>query len=138
MPDLHLLRLTLRDASGRQLSQNTYWRYRAPSAMQALNTMPHTRLTASLGRMTTSPDGRHHATATVGNHGSSVAAMVRLSLLNRTTGDRILPTLYDDNYIWLLPGETRTLGVSFPAGALASGVPELHAEGYNTAAVIAG
>ncbi|MEY9932140.1 hypothetical protein ABH926_006789 [Catenulispora sp. GP43] len=138
LPDLHLLRLTLRTASGGTLSENTYWRYRAPSAMQALNTMPRTRITASLGRITATPDGRRHATATIGNHGSAVAAMVRLSLLNRATGDRILPTLYDDNYIWLLPGETRTLGVSFPADALPSGAPELHVEGYNTAAVTAG
>jgi hypothetical protein len=139
LPDLHLLRLTLQDAAGHPLSQNTYWRYRAPSAMQALNALPHTRITASLGHVTTGADGRRQAVATVGNHGSAVAVMVRLSLLDRESGDRILPTLYDDNYVWLLPGETRKLGVSFPADALGDGgVPELHVEGYNTARVIAG
>lgn len=34
-----------------------------------------------------------------------VAAMVRLSLLQED-GARVLPTLYDDNYLRLLPGET--------------------------------
>ena len=137
LPDLHLLRLTLRDAAGRTLSQNTYWRYRTPAAMQALNTMPKTRIAATLGRVTRSGDGRRQATATVSNQGSAVAAMVRLSLLDRGTGERILPTLYDENYVWLLPGETRTVGVSFPADAVSGGAPELRVEGYNTGMVIA-
>ena len=138
LPDLHLLRLTLRDAVGHILSENTYWRYRAPSAMQALNKVPQTRISASLGSVSGSDgSGRRQGTATVGNRGSAVAVMVRLSLLDRDSGDRILPTIYGDNYLWLLPGETRTLNVSFPASALPDGTPELHVEGYNTARVIA-
>ena len=137
LPDLHLLRLTLRDASGHTLSENTYWRYRSPAAMQALNKVPQTRIAASLGHVTGGGDGRRQAMATVSNRGSSVAVMVRLSLLDRASGERVLPTLYDDNYLWLMPGEVRTLGVSFPADALPGGVPELHVEGYNTARVIA-
>lgn len=60
--------------------------------------------------------------------------MVRLSLLDED-GARVLPTLYDDNYLWLLPGETRTVTLSWPATALSSGRPKLEVEGYNTAAV---
>lgn len=60
-----------------------------------------------------------------------VAAMVRLSLLDED-GTRVLPTLYDDNYLWLLPGETRTVTMSWPASALSSGLPRLRVEGYNT------
>ena len=33
---LHLLRLTLDDAGGRELSRNAYWRHREPSARQGL------------------------------------------------------------------------------------------------------
>ena len=63
--------------------------------------------------------------------------MTRLSLLDGDSGDRILPTLYEDNYLWLLPGETRTLTVSFPDSAIPLGEPELHVEGYNTPPVTA-
>ncbi|GGI95883.1 hypothetical protein GCM10010121_002910 [Streptomyces brasiliensis] len=129
LPDFHLLRLRLTDARGALLSENTYWRYRDPYAMQALNKAQQTRVSVDI----TDTDGtgsRHELTARVTNRGSSVAAMVRLSLLDAKTGDRVLPTLYSDNYLWLLPGESRTVTASWPAGALASR-PKLRLEGYN-------
>ncbi|MEU2424129.1 discoidin domain-containing protein [Streptomyces sp. NPDC007851] len=129
LPDLHLLRLALTDGQGRVLSRNTYWRCRTPEALRALNQARQARLSASLSRVT--HDGnRRTATATVRNRGSMVAAMVRLTLLDED-GGRVLPTLYDDNYLWLLPGETRTVALSWPASALSSGRPRLRAEGYN-------
>jgi hypothetical protein len=130
LPDLHLLRLTLEDGSGRALSRNTYWRYRTPAAMRALNGAKQVGLSASLGRITRS-GSRQELTATIRNRGSAVAAMVRLSLLDDRGGRRVLPTLYSDNYVWLLPGESQTVTLSWPAGALPSGRPALRVEAYN-------
>lgn len=130
LPDLHLLRLTLEDSDGRLLSRNTYWRCRTPEALRALDQVRQARLSASLTRVSRDGD-RRTTTATVRNRGSMVAAMVRLSLLDED-GARVLPTLYDDNYLWLLPGETRTVTLSWPASALSSGRPRLRVEGYNT------
>lgn len=131
LPDLHLLRLTLRSAGGETLSRNTYWRYRTPEAMRALNRLKQVRLAVSATHVVRHGD-RREARATVRNQGSAVAAMVRLSLLDAHGGDRVLPTLYGDNYVWLLPGEARTVTLSWAAGALPSGRGMLHAEGYNT------
>ncbi|MFI1440451.1 discoidin domain-containing protein [Streptomyces fructofermentans] len=136
LPDLHLLRLTLESADGRVLSRNTYWRYRTPEAMRALAEAPRTTLSASVTRPTRS-GSRHELTATVRNRGAAVAAMVRLSLLDGTTGDRVLPTLYGDNYLWLLPGESRSVTVSWPARALSGHRPVLRAEAYNSRATTA-
>ncbi|MFQ6144454.1 discoidin domain-containing protein [Streptomyces seoulensis] len=133
LPDLHLLRLTLRDSGGEVLSRNSYWRHRTPEAMRALNSAPRTALSVSVHGVARTAD-RHGLTATIRNRGSALAAMVRLSLLD-DHGLRILPTLYSHNYLWLLPGETQKVTLSWPAGALPSGRPFLHAEGYNTAAV---
>lgn len=47
------------------------------------------------------------------------------------TGARVLPTLYSDNYVWLLPDESRTVTLSWAADALPSGRPALRVEGYN-------
>ncbi|GHH83479.1 hypothetical protein GCM10018793_45680 [Streptomyces sulfonofaciens] len=137
LPDLHLLRLTMEDSSGRLLSQNTYWRYRTPAAMTALNSAAQVKTGISLGRLVrTGP--RHELTATVSNRGSAVAAMVRLSLLDDKSGERVLPTLYSDNYLWLLPGEDRTVTLSWPAAALAPGHrPALRVEGYNSPRTVA-
>ncbi|MEV0175523.1 discoidin domain-containing protein [Streptomyces sp. NPDC050803] len=135
LPDLNLLRLILTDDRGQVLSRNTYWRCRTPEALRVLNRVERTRLSVSLAPVSRNGD-RREATATVRNRGSMVAAMVRLSLLDED-GGRVLPTLYDDNYLWLLPGETRTVALSWPATAPASDRPRLRAEGYNTPPVTA-
>jgi hypothetical protein len=131
LPDLHLLRLTLEGGDGRVLSRNTYWRYRTPAAMQALSSAPRTKVSATIGRLSRSGT-RAELTATVRNDGSAVAAMVRLSLTNDTTGRRVLPTLYSHNYLWLLPGESQTVTLSWPVRALTSGRPLLTVEAYNS------
>ena len=48
----------------------------------------------------------------------------------------MLPTLYGDNYFWLLPGESRTVAVC----ATQVGVrdPKLLVEGYNVPAILTG
>lgn len=124
-PDLHLLRLTLTDAGGAVLSENTYWRYRTDTAMRALNQLPGARLTTSLR-----PDGDAY-TATVRNDGHTVAAMIRLSLREKNGTDRVLPTRYGDNYFWLLPGESRTIRVE-PRRRVPNA--KLLVEAYNVAA----
>ncbi|MPY33112.1 glycoside hydrolase [Streptomyces adustus] len=131
LPDLHLLRLTLEDSRGRHLSRNTYWRYRNPSDLRALNKAKAVKLTGAITQRSRSGH-RQELTAVVRNHGSAVAAMVRLSLLEDTDGRRVLPTLYSDNYLWLLPGESRTVQLSWPEGACSSRHPVLTAEAYNS------
>ncbi|WP_433887431.1 discoidin domain-containing protein [Streptomyces sp. CA-111067] len=134
LPDVHLLRLVLQDSRGRELSRNTYWRYRTPADLAGLNKIKPVRLSGSIGRVGRR-DGREELTATVRNRGTAVAAMVRLSLRDQRTGERVLPTLYSDNYLWLLPGETRTVTLSWPEAALRSGRPALRIEGYNSPTV---
>jgi len=125
LPALHLLRLELTDSSGNLLSENTYWRYRADTDMQALNQLASTRVSVSAsGR-----GANGTLTATLRNTGSTVAAMLRLSLRDQHTGDRVLPTRYSDNYFWLLPGESREVTMTW--SAMAKVTPQLVVEGYN-------
>jgi hypothetical protein len=129
LPDLHLLRLTLEDGHGRELSRNTYWRYRDPAAMRALGEAKQAKVTGTVTHLSLK-GARHELTATVRNRGTGVAAMVRLSLLD-DKGGRVLPTLYSDNYLWLLPDEARTVTLSWPAQSLTSGRPVLEVGAYN-------
>jgi archaellum component FlaF (FlaF/FlaG flagellin family) len=132
-PALHLVRLELKDAAGRLLSQNTYWRYTSPSDMQLLNGLDRTRLTVSTGNASSTSD-RQSVVATVTNRGATVASMVRLSVRD-SDGDRVLPAQYDDNYLWLLPGESRQLTVSWRKSAVAKGWAHVSADAYNASAV---
>ncbi|NKE61916.1 glycosyl hydrolase [Lentzea sp. PSKA42] len=126
---LHLVRLRLLDGN-RVLSENTYWRYRAPSDMQGLNSLGRTRISLDVGN--TRRDGdRRKLTATVRNTGKVVAAMTRIGLRDRRSGDRVLPTTYSDNYLWLLPGETREITLSWHKRELTSEQPRVTVEAYN-------
>ncbi|WP_406601573.1 glycoside hydrolase family 2 protein [Lentzea miocenica] len=50
--------------------------------------------------------------------------------MRRPATDRVLPTLYSDNYFWLLPGESRTVTID-PRRSVRT--PRLLAEAYNSA-----
>jgi len=129
---LHLVRLELRDGD-RLLSQNTYWRYAEPAQMQALNTLGRTSLGLRLGRTGRSGD-ETTATVTVTNRGARVAPMVRLGVRD-ARGSRVLPAYADDNYLWLLPGESRDVRMSWPSDARG---PRIEADAYNAPRVTAG
>jgi hypothetical protein len=124
LPAFHLLRLTMTDGAGNELSQNTYWRYRADTDMQALNQVPATQVSGSLA-----PHGNKY-TSTLRNTGKNVAAMIRLSLRTGNGNTRVLPTLYSDNYFWLLPGESKQITIS-PRTSVHGA--SLLVEGYNVA-----
>ncbi|MEW2157209.1 discoidin domain-containing protein [Streptomyces sp. NPDC007189] len=130
LPDLYLLRLRLTDEHGQTLAENTYWRYKTPEAMQSLNTARRTRVSVDINGSRGVSGGRRELTAKVTNQGSSVAAMVRLSLVDTRSGHRMLPAEYGDNYLWLLPGESRTITVSWPDHTVEAR-PGLKVEGYN-------
>jgi hypothetical protein len=124
LPSPHLLRLRLTDQHGALLSENDYWRYNNAQDMLALNQLPQVRVSAS-----TSGAAAGHLAVTLHNEGSAVAAMVVLSLRDRASGQRILPTLYSDNYLWLLPGETRDVTLSWRETRPV--VPQVLVNGYN-------
>ena len=49
------------------------------------------------------------------NAGKAPALATKLTLVDRK-GTRILPALYSDNYLAVLPGEPRTIIIRYPAG----------------------
>lgn len=124
---LHLVRLQARDAAGDPISDNTYWHYATPSDMQALNTLPAASLTVTVLKSGTDGE-RSTATVQVRNTGSTVAPMVVLSL--RTGADRVLPTLYSDNYLWLLPGESRAIDIDCATSDLRGASPTVQVTAF--------
>lgn len=127
---LHLVRLELRDNRDRLLAENTYWRYDRAEQMRALNDVPSTRLSTSSSTVRV-VDGRNTVTTTVRNQGRTVAAMVRLAVRDQR-GERVLPARYDDNYFWLLPGETREVRISWPARTGVARQVTVTAQAYNS------
>lgn len=62
------------------------------------------------------------------------AMMVRAKVVRDKSGDPILPALYDDNYIALMPGERRTLHVQVDNADTRGEKPRVILKGFNLAA----
>jgi exo-1,4-beta-D-glucosaminidase len=124
--------LRLRDAKGLVLSSNLYWLgtktddldfekstwYGTPvksyADFTALKDLPLVNLTTSTARFARSADGvdREEAKVTISNRSKSLAFFIRLQI-NMGNGEELLPVLWDDNYISLLPGETREIRATY-------------------------
>ena len=63
--------------------------------------------------------------ATIRNAGQSPALMVRVKAVREKSGDRILPAIYSDNYIALMPGETSSITVQFREADTRGETPKL-------------
>ena len=103
---VYFLRLTLNDNAGKVLSQNDYVQTLGVKDRKQLRTMP----TATM-KATSSVNGQH-ATVTLTNYGNTPAVMVRLNLKG-SDGEQILPVIYSDNYLHLMPGESRKINVEW-------------------------
>ena len=68
---------------------------------------------------------------TVKNPGSSVAFFVRLRVLKGANGEQILPSTWSDNYVSLLPGETRTLTARWRSEDAPGATPTVAVDGWN-------
>ena len=64
--------------------------------------------------------------------GGAVALANKLTLVNKAGGVRILPAYYSDNYVSLLPGESREVDIEYPVSA-ASGEPQVNLRGWTLA-----
>lgn len=66
----------------------------------------------------------------VANTGTAPAMMIRLNLCGED-GEQILPVEYSDNYFHLLPGESRTIRISWNKDDARGQRPVLKVSGYN-------
>lgn len=144
---VYFLRLELKDAKGEVRSINWYWLsgkkdelnwkkstwfYTPQSAFTdytGLKNLPATTLTVH--HTTTKADGSTKQKITITNTGKSVAFFVHLRLLKEKGGDDILPAIYDDNYLLLAPGETRTIECSYEDRYAGDKTPYLLVSSWN-------
>ena len=73
------------------------------------------------------------ALVTLKNPGTSVAFFVRLRVLKSKDGEQILPSTWSDNYVSLLPGESRTLTARWRSEDAPGATPAVVVDGWNVA-----
>ena len=122
--------LRLTDARGKLVSENFfYWRGREPAAYRALDALPKVRVVLAADAPVI--DGQDYLVRVVLRNPSRTPALnVKLTLVNGS-GARILPAYYSDNYVSLLPNETRMIEIRYPRTQ--SAPPFLTLGGWNAA-----
>ncbi|HYL83148.1 MAG TPA: glycoside hydrolase family 2 protein [Candidatus Angelobacter sp.] len=144
----YFLKLELRDAAGKLVSDNFYWLSTKADTLDwakrtdtdytpqkdfadltGLNDLPKAKLaiTKSAHLSRTSP----WISLSIENKGDSVALMVHPRLTRGKAGDDVVPVFWSDNYFSLLPGEKKTVTVKFAGASLEGAAPTVIVDGWN-------
>jgi hypothetical protein len=123
-----LVKLDVTDASGKPITDNFYWWAKQESTLQELGKLGEANLTTTASAGVAGDE--RVVTVKIKNDGAVPAVLVKLTLTNAASGERILPAYYSENYVSLLPGEERAITVQFPAG---SDKPSIGLRGWNLA-----
>ena len=125
---VHFLRLTLAQ-KGIVRSTNFYLRGVEAGNYRAIRTLAKTRVTVN---STAEQRGDRWFVATqLHNTSSSPALFVCVQAERATTGDRILPAVYDNNYFALMPGEAQTVMTEFAHSDTRGEQPRITVRGFN-------
>ncbi len=68
---------------------------------------------------------------TVENPSKSLAFFIRMKVNKGAKGEEILPVIWQDNYITLLPGEKREVTATYRASELGESKPVVEVSGWN-------
>jgi len=125
---VHFVRLTL-SQHGTPISTNLYLRGAQEGNFRAIRQLPKARLRASTD-VSRSGD-QWHLTTHLQNLSAHPALMVKLTVVRQHSGDRILPVIYNDNYLTLLPGEQRTIETQLNHADTREERPRMLVRGFN-------
>lgn len=102
----HFAKLELRDQNNTLLGENFYWHARDDQQLQELNTLAKADLQGNIVAVS------NKVTLHLANASATPALAIRLTLRDPSTGERILPAYYEDDFFCLLSGEARTVEIS--------------------------
>jgi len=129
---VHFLKLAVHNAAGELLSSNFYWLGLPdhPGDLTALNDLPMVTLTAKAEELEGKIAGQRLLAIKLHNPTHSIAVMAHVQL-RRKSGERVLPVFYSDNYVSLLPDETRTIAIEAAQSDFKGEDPLIVLDGWN-------
>jgi hypothetical protein len=130
---VHFIRLKLTHGS-EVLSENFYLRGLEESGtlgynLTAIRSLPNVKL--EVATQAVQQGSRWILTTKLLNATAQPALMVRVKAVRERTGDRILPAIYSDNYVALMPGERRTIRTELTNADTRGERPKIVVEGFN-------
>jgi hypothetical protein len=129
---VHFIRLKL-TRGNQTVSENFYLHGTQEDNFKAIRDLPKVKLEATT-RIERQGD-KWILNTELNNPSAQPALMVRLKAVRATTGDRILPAIYSDNYIALMPNERRTIRTELANADTRGERPKIAVEGFNTGEV---
>ncbi len=142
----YFLDLRVTDSSGKLVGSNFYWLSTKPETLDwaksnwyttptesyadytSLAQLPKVRLNVSIRSERKGENGMTRVV--VENPSKTVAFFVRLKLKGKG-GEEILPVVWEDNYISLLPGEKREITATYRTSSLGTATPAIEVSGWN-------
>lgn len=127
---LNFIKLKLWNKQGQLVSDNFYWKGspEKPDELQALEKLQNVKLDVTAMPVNSS---KNTIKVTLHNPGRTVALMAHIQLRRAKSNLRVLPAFYSDNYVSLLPNETRVLTVEFEKSQLNGEKPLITIDGWN-------
>jgi len=144
---VYFLDLRLEDEAGRIVSHNFYWLSTRKDVMdypastwfvtpikefadfRELASLPHVELQVQSNFEQAGPESK--VRVSLSNPSDAVAFFVEARLVKKRSGESVLPVYWEDNYVTLLPGESRTLAASFVLQDLDGEEPAVTVSGWN-------
>jgi Exo-beta-D-glucosaminidase Ig-fold domain/Glycosyl hydrolases family 2/Glycosyl hydrolases family 2, sugar binding domain/Glycosyl hydrolases family 2, TIM barrel domain len=128
---VHFVKLELRDAGGQVVSENFYWRAlpEHQDDLKALGEMATVTLDSKVVRRDVGD--KSFVDVTLHDPGTQVALMTHLQLRRKGSGERVLPVYYSDNYLSLVPNESRTITIEAATADLKGESAVVLVDGWN-------
>jgi exo-1,4-beta-D-glucosaminidase len=147
LSNTYFLVLKLADSAGKLVGSNFYWLSTKPETLDWAKSTWWMTPTSSYADFTaisqlskvklkvtdrTERKGEDAVThVTIENPSKNLAFFVRLKVDKGAKGEEILPVVWEDNYISLLPGEKREITASYRAGELGTAKASVEVSGWN-------
>ncbi len=128
LTEVYFLRLKLMKAN-KTISENFYWCGVEEGNLKAIHDVPKVNLESvtDIARK----GKQWYLTTRITNPTKHPAMMVRLKVIRNKTGDRILPVIYSENYLFLMPGEERTVRMVLEHADTRGETPDVVVSGFN-------
>jgi len=143
----YFLALKLEDSTGKLVGSNFYWLSTKPETLDwaktnwwmtptasfadytALSQLPKVKLNVSDRTERKGEEAITHVT--IENPSKNLAFFVRLKVNKGAKGEEVLPVVWEDNYISLLPGEKREVAATYRAAELGASKATVEVTGWN-------
>ncbi len=147
LSSVYFVALRLTDSAGKLVGSNFYWLSAKPETIDwakstwwmtptesfadytALSQLPRVKLKVSEHTERKGEDSITHVT--IENPDNTVAFFVRLRVNRGSHGEEILPVIWEDNYISLLPAEKREISATYRSSELGNAKAAVEVTGWN-------